>query len=73
MKSKVLWRLTPLALIALTLAAGILGPRFSSNGLSTYQGAQHKAAEEALIMATVTLDNPIERGLLVQNLKVVAV
>lgn len=52
------------------LAIGLLGPRFTSSGISKYSGEQRQYAEDALAMAHNHLDNPFERILLAQAVRV---
>lgn len=57
-------------MVALLLLAGIVGPWITPTGVLQYAGDQRKSAEEALQMAHMTLDNPIERLLFVQRLRI---
>lgn len=56
--------------VALLLLVGVVGPRLTPTGVSQYAGDQRRSAEEALQMAHMTLENPLERMLLVQSLRV---
>lgn len=58
--------------LVIVLALGVLGPRLTPNGVSSFSGEQRIHAQEALFMADLHMDNPVE-NLLLQRLRVTRV
>ncbi|MFZ5828229.1 MAG: hypothetical protein ACOY94_28320 [Bacillota bacterium] len=59
--------------IGWVLLVGIMGPRLTPSGVTGFMGEQRRAAEQALQMAHRALENPLERLLLIQGLRVLDV
>lgn len=57
-------------LVATLVLAGVVGPRLTPAGAAHYAGDMQESAAEALQMADRTLENPLERILFVQALRV---
>lgn len=65
-------RLASGGLLALLLV-GLFGPRLTSTGVAKFTGEQRQYAEQAIVQARLHLENPIERVLLAQAIRVLDV